>query len=406
MCTAWLAVVAPSPPYCIPTPCAAEVFQLATEGIAPSSLLPATPAAGGTSCPATPLPAGLGPAPAGSTSGGSALLLPAAGLQQQRSYSGLPSNGTPPQLAALTCQSAPVSPYGRLPDSLYTTNPTTSSGLAAAAGRPSTAGGLPSAGSGRMAGGGIGLNVSARPFTFGGGGSGGGFGSTAAVPRPSGRQDSLGSPVLRAGSQLRSASPSPLGPSFGGSSGGLSQASTAPAFSPGAAAFSPGAAAFSPATARSGSAGAPASELPGSSAPPSARTYNSLSGGSSLASPALEPFGSTIQLPPVAGLVGLPAQLKLTQLQGLSRARPGSPSVSASQGLSAGLGPSSDQASEASSVAAGGVQLPGVEADSDGARGVRCGGVDWSSCGDSCGRHRLLLWLGVCVQPLPFRCIT
>lgn len=331
----------------------------------PSSLLPPTPTAGGASCPATPLPAGLGPAAAGSTGGGSAHLLPMAGLQQQRPYSsgGLASNGSAmPMPVQVGSQSAPVSPAdaaGRLPDLFYTANPAPGSGFgggSATAGRPSTAGLAPS-GSGRLGGGGGGggLNVGARPFTFGGGG-GSGFGPGSTLASSGSRPDPLGSPVLGAGSQLRSASPSPLGPSFGGSSGCISMASTAPAFSPGAAAFSP--------ATRSGSAGLPSGERPGSSAPPSARTFNSLSGGSSLTSAALAGFGSALQLPPVAGLLpGLPAQpqpqLRPPQLPGLARA--GSPA------LSSGMAQASDQASEASSGAAGPVQLPGIEADSDGA---------------------------------------
>ena len=347
------------------------MFQLAAGGWVPSSLLPPTPTAGGASCPATPLPAGLGPAAAGSTGGGSAHLLPMAGLQQQRPYSsgGLASNGSVlPMPVQVGSQSAPVSPAdaaGRLPDLFYTANPAPGSGFgggATAAGRPSTAG-LVSSGSGRLGGGGGGfgsggLNVGARPFTFGGGGSG--FGSGSTLARSSSRPDPLGSPVLGSGSQLRSASPSPLGPSFGGSSGGISLASTAPAFSPGAPAFSPGASAFS----RSGSAGLPSGERPGPLAPPSARTFNSLSGGSSLTSPALAGFGSALQLPPVAGLLpGLPAQpqpqLRPPQLPGLAQA--GSPA------MVPGMAQASDQASEASSGAAGAVQLPGIEADSDGA---------------------------------------
>lgn len=218
------------PPFPRPFHTAAEVFQLAADGVAPSSLLPSTHSSGPTASPATPLLAGLGPASGGSSLGFSpaaASFEPGTGLARPSSASALLplpvtlGTGGLGQLPGSGPTAAPLSPapgvasggYGRLPDSIYGSESPTSSGGASSLslGGPGRLGGGGASGSGGR------LNVGAQPFTLGSGGGSNGV-----------------SPAV--GGQLRppSASASPLSvSSFGGmGGGGSSLAASAPAFSP------------------------------------------------------------------------------------------------------------------------------------------------------------------------------
>ncbi|KAL4426696.1 hypothetical protein ABPG77_004752 [Micractinium sp. CCAP 211/92] len=227
-----------------------EVFQLAEQGIAPSSLAAASAGTTPAFSPATPLPAGLGPAVAG----GSA------------SSTGLPAGLLPmpvslvPQGAGLSTQAQQQQQqqqqqgggYGRLPDNLYA-----SEGGLGGSRAPSGPSRLGSASSSSG-----GLNISARPFSFGGsGGLGGppGLGrlssstaSMGAAPTASGPVAYLGrvsgSPAVGGLASAGSASASPTASSSllrqSGGSGSYSAspytlAPTAPAFTPSLAALPP-----------------------------------------------------------------------------------------------------------------------------------------------------------------------
>ena len=179
----------------------AEVFDYAARGVAPSSLI-ADAASTPTTSPTTPLLLGLGPASGTRASSGS-IASPAAPPGLHPPSGGWPAsiarplplplvsrtgNGQPPAVAP-----APPTGYGRLPDNLYGSDSPRSTG--------SGSSGLASTGSG--------LNVAARPFSFGG-----------ASSRPSlasdGSRTSSPAPTPAAASNLllRPSSLAPSAPAF------------------------------------------------------------------------------------------------------------------------------------------------------------------------------------------------
>ncbi|PSC71010.1 Tbc2 translation chloroplastic isoform B [Micractinium conductrix] len=380
-----------APPFCPPANLAHltpdEAFQLAADGVPPSSLLEG-PSHAPSSCyatpvasPATPLLAsgpatgsstgsvsGLGPAvlrpPSAAGSGGALAGL----LPQPLPLAGLGGSRASPPAAA-----ADSGGYGRLPDCLYANESPLASPLASGSGR------FGLMGSGGGGGGSGGLNVSARPFSFGGGGGGGGRHSagTAGGLAPS-YSSTSGGPAYLTGSNR-------TGSGGSGGFGGV-RSSSGTWGPPAAASFDrPASPALPRAAGLTGSSGSTssASSLPGSNAAsPAPPPFGGLHSGSTQAgfhSPGAvsmqgAPTAPRLGTPTAAGLPGLgqsPALRAVTGLQSTPPAsRLGTPVVTGLSGSGRSPAPGTvgglSSASRSQSPALGAVAGLGVAALSGG----------------------------------------